>query len=206
MKEQVKVLINSKKDLKIKRSILNEIGETADKDNECGWFMTCECIYYDSVKKLWISASNSCFRFYELKEISIRDLIILLTKPEEEKVFVMTSEDGVELYRGDNYFMAKKIPATGNIWKLCIENAKMNEISFAITDSEVCKAFSTKESAEKWIEKANHPKYKSVQLYHGMEARIYHHNSEVAIMDGGHHIHTMTFGDIHDIRSIINQD
>jgi len=76
-----------------------------------------------------------------------------------KKQFIMMSEDGVELNRDDNYCMVKNIPATGNVWKVCIESVPMNEISFAITDPNHCKAFSTKEAAVKWCEEKNRKQF-----------------------------------------------
>lgn len=76
----------------------------------------------------------------------------------EVPVFVMTSEDDVPIYVGDNYHMAKNITATGNKWELCVMNAKMDINSFAIVDPEHCKAFTTIGAAEKWIKEQNKPK------------------------------------------------
>lgn len=71
------------------------------------------------------------------------------------KMPIITTVDGVDLFEGDNYFMAKCIQSTNNKWILTVFNAYMRIGSFAITDPDHCKAFSTKQAAENWIEEQN---------------------------------------------------
>ena len=152
MKEQVKVLINSKKEYKQTKAILNGLGEDVASYE-----------YSDEYTEMYFSKKNNRWSISiedpNLKEISIRDLIILLTKPEEEKVFVMTSEDGVKLYDGDRHY---PICNTKQGWKfsgfsffLRQDGAFINEQSLSgsifSNEPEEYKAFSTKEAAEKWI-------------------------------------------------------
>jgi len=79
-------------------------------------------------------------------------------------VFVLTSEDGVPLYEGDDWWCAtNEYENNKGIWTLWNPNEDGYKLSF----NSVCfpdkyganyKAFSTKEAAEAWIKEQNKPK------------------------------------------------
>jgi len=71
------------------------------------------------------------------------------------KLPIITTVDGVDLFEGDEYQLVKKFHATGNIWKICRKNVKLSSNDFVLTDPCICTAFSTIESAEKWINEQN---------------------------------------------------
>lgn len=79
-----------------------------------------------------------------------------------DKKPLLISEDGFELFEGDYYVCVKNLH--GNGWEICFEQT-LGASHFVITDSEICKALSTKESAEKWIEENNKPKEIEVKLF-----------------------------------------
>lgn len=68
---------------------------------------------------------------------------------------IIISEDGVQLFEGDNYFRAgrSKPDATGK-FKL-FEGINLRSCHFVCSYPEVDKAFYIKEKAEKWIEEQN---------------------------------------------------
>lgn len=65
--------------------------------------------------------------------------------------FIMVSEDGVDLYEGDEYF------AVSNDSKI-FPCTNLTSLHTVVIRSEVAKAFSTKEAAEAWIAEHNKPK------------------------------------------------
>lgn len=73
--------------------------------------------------------------------------------------FILTSEDGVDLYEGDLFYSAE---LTNKGWVLdCWVNGRPYELSvdsLSVTNPDKYKAFSTKESAEAWIKENNKPK------------------------------------------------
>jgi len=75
-------------------------------------------------------------------------------------VFIMTSEDGVDLYEGDKYYVASKYKKCGLVLPDTIETDHP-VLMFPSTN----KAFSTKEAAENWIAEHNKPKEITVQLF-----------------------------------------
>lgn len=91
--------------------------------------------------------------------------------------FVMKSEDGVDLFEGDDFYSAfmstyRKVWTLGkrNVSGDChVFNLNAKE-SAVVVQPEKYKAFSTKQAAEKWIEEQNKAKELTVQL--GMEKAI----------------------------------
>lgn len=66
------------------------------------------------------------------------------------KLPLIKSEDGIWLYEGDYYACIKNLHGKG--YKFCFDSKPLEPSHFVITDSSICKAFSTKEAALKWIE------------------------------------------------------
>ena len=80
-----------------------------------------------------------------------------------ERTFIMNSEDGVPLFEGDDYHRAY----FNSDWeyKGLVGNPTKSEHNPAYHDTAHNKAFSTKESAEAWIQEQNKPQYTDVKLY-----------------------------------------
>lgn len=77
-------------------------------------------------------------------------------------VFIMKSEDGVDLYEGDYYESAKRFD--GNLWQYsCRQRLYFGHLAF--TSPNIVKAFSTKEAAKKWIEEQNKPKEIEIEIH-----------------------------------------
>lgn len=70
----------------------------------------------------------------------------------ELPVFIMKSEDGVDLYKGDNYIEVVKY---GERWSFSNAGNVAYLRMGAMCNTEEIKAFSTKETAEAWILEAN---------------------------------------------------
>lgn len=175
MKEQVKVLINSKKEYKQYKAILKGLGESFRSES---YSKDMTMIMFDGVS--WSSYGDPQGK----NSTEIRDLIILLTKPEEEKVFVMTSEDGVKLYVGDEMYGAHYQGGlktwiykdfNGEAFILehsCIIIEEDEDFPY-ISSPQNHKAFSTKEAAEKWILEQNKPKSIRINLFNsGSSAEV----------------------------------
>lgn len=107
-------------------------------------------------------------------------------------VFIMKSEDGVDLCEGDKYYVASKFED----WQL-VSPDPLNVAHSACSHSLTNKAFSTKEAAESWIAKANRPKHKVVTLFTGMEAHVY--AGEILIKDADRTITTFHPSDLEDM-------
>jgi hypothetical protein len=84
-------------------------------------------------------------------------------------VFVMTSEDGFDLYVGDGYFRIANIE---NVWELStgVYFMTTNDVNRKYPFKNLL--FSTKEAAEAWISKANKPKELNVNLFGGGKAIV----------------------------------
>lgn len=94
-------------------------------------------------------------------------------------VFVMTSDDGMPLYEGDEYYRAY----LGNSEKWHVQgvyNATPTSIMFKYPSG--FKAFSTSQSAEEWILEQNKPKEVECKLFGGKTANISH--DVIRIFDG----------------------
>lgn len=87
----------------------------------------------------------------------------------EVPVFVMLSEDGVDLYEGDKYFRAGRSGpyASGDYIIYETESLKKHHFVCCYPDSD--KAFSTKEAAEAWIKEQNKPKEITIQVEHDQQ-------------------------------------
>lgn len=90
----------------------------------------------------------------------------------EVPVFVMTSEDNVPLYEGDDYHRAW-YNETSKKWHVdyCYS---LSQIHTVITNTATAKAFATKEAAEAWIREQNRPRTVEVKLFKGGTANVYH--------------------------------
>ena len=84
---------------------------------------------------------------------------------EAPPVFVMTSEDGVDLYEGDDYFRAGRDKANASGDFVLFETKKIKSCHFVCMYPDTDKAFSTKHSALDWIQKQNKPKEVHVKLF-----------------------------------------
>lgn len=81
-------------------------------------------------------------------------------------VFIMKSEDGQSLYEGDKYYRAEFIKGK---WELSyfrgeIYTGLTEKTDYVVHSPEESKAFSTKESAEKWILENNKPQLKQLKF------------------------------------------
>lgn len=115
--------------------------------------------------------------------------------------FIMTSEDGVDLYVGDIYY---HLWHKSGKWEILSDRIRpvTVETSFYIGKASD-KVFHSKENALKWIEEQNKPKSKTLPLYFGQEAIINFDKVEVRIMDGDKEVSTLSFGDINDLYDVI---
>lgn len=89
----------------------------------------------------------------------------------EPAKFVMRSEDGVDLYEGDNYHRAYAYENGVWIYDFC-EKLALNHVVCNPAISSLAKAFSTKEAAEKWIDEQNKPKSVQVPLFNTNMAMV----------------------------------
>lgn len=78
--------------------------------------------------------------------------------------FIMKSEDGVDLYEGDDH----------SVVTLCLSgewsyagDQKLAKSQMVVLESNRAKAFSTREAAEKWIEEQNRPKEFEIEFKNG---------------------------------------
>lgn len=119
----------------------------------------------------------------------------------EVPMFVMKSEDGIDLYEGDSYFRAgrSKPDATGCF--VVFETKKLKSCHFVCVYPETDKAFSNKQSALAWIAEQNKPKHKVVSLFNGMKAHVY--AGEIIIKDADKTITTFNPDEIEDILKVI---
>jgi len=111
-------------------------------------------------------------------------------------VFVLRSEDGVDLYEGDSYSHAYK-HTSEDIWSIGVSQPGLSKDSQALLNPKEVKAFSTREAAEKWITKKNKPKHAIVSLFTGMEAHVY--AGEILIKDADRTVTTLHPSDLEDM-------
>lgn len=97
--------------------------------------------------------------------------------------FVMTSEDGIPLYEGDEYFECVQYAMAGH-WTLISSTYKATINSSSKTHPKMYKAFSTGEAAEAWIQEQNKPKCIDVKLFNrDHHALIY--KDQIELYGGG---------------------
>lgn len=109
-------------------------------------------------------------------------------------VFIMKSEDGVDLYEGDEQFVANKDEE--DKWFLLKHG---RTIMVGDEKSTWLRVFSTIESAEKWIEEQNKPKHATVKLYRHKEYKSAEvTNNKITIRDGND-IYYLKASDIEDM-------
>lgn len=120
-------------------------------------------------------------------------------------VFIMKSEDGVNLYDEDDFYIAANYSGK---WRLLYwDGNKPFKCRVSTLNAEVCttpeveKAFSTKEAAEKWIEEQNKPKEIEVRLFTGGYASIC--KSDIEVYQNDSKIH-MKPSDIEEINHVLN--
>lgn len=82
-------------------------------------------------------------------------------------VFIMKSEDGVDLFEGDSYWRAGRCKpnATGDF--VVFETEDLKSCHFVCCYPDTDKAFSTRKSAEEWIKEQNKPKEFEVEFQAG---------------------------------------
>lgn len=73
----------------------------------------------------------------------------------DERKPLLKSEDGVDLFEGDEYWIVSCL-STQKWWLNCCQKLQAHHV--VITRHVVHKAFSTREAAEVWIKEANKPK------------------------------------------------
>jgi len=111
-------------------------------------------------------------------------------------VFVMTSEDNVPLYKGDDYYRAGRSGSQGKGDFVLFETKGLRGCHFVCSYPEIDKAFSSKEAAEAWIKEQNNPKAIEVKLFKGKTANV--HSDLIRVFDGNN---TMNFApsDLEDL-------
>lgn len=112
---------------------------------------------------------------------------------------ILTSEDGVELYEGDNYHRVQK----GDNWYYAHPAEKLTHTHAVVIVQEHNKAFHSKEAALAWIEKANKPKYITVSQESQFPVDVY--SDKIVIRCAGsenHHDNIVIKND--EINQIIN--
>ena len=120
-------------------------------------------------------------------------------------VFVMKSEDGVDLYDVDECYNVEIKNGIASLSKNLFKNLfPCLSSSYFITRPTEYKAFHSKENALKWIEEQNKPKSKTIPLYFGQEAIINFDKVEVRIMDGDKEVSTLSFQDIKHLHNQIS--
>jgi len=138
---------------------------------------------------------------------------IVPAEVEEKKTFILKSEDGVDLYSGDEMW-AVQLNKTSNKWELDLFLKKEcfvlpdtsgviePDVDFpAITTPDTYKAFSTRESAEAWVNKMNMPLFTTVELFCGMEAHVYG-GEIILIKDADKTVFSLYPSDIEDIAHV----
>jgi len=112
------------------------------------------CFPHNSADADWLKPEN-------YRQVAFSDFAaeVDITVP----VFVMTSEDGVPLYEGDEYWVAELNPIFKN-WSVKLLQTRLGSFNihvahgYAEGNTDTHKAFSTKEAAEAWIKEQNKPK------------------------------------------------
>lgn len=102
----------------------------------------------------------------------------------EPAKFVMRSEDGVDLYEGDNYHRAYAYE--NGVWRydFC-EKLALNHVVCNSAISSLAKAFSTKEAADKWIAEQNKTKSVQVPLFNTNMAMVSKDKIDIIDVIGG---------------------
>jgi len=147
------------------------------------------------------AASNTLNEYYEIFNSEFYNKIPFsdFAKEHNIKLPLITSEDGSDLYEGSKYYQAVlsfgkwelNIWKSGNPWTLEADDN-------VVLTPEENKAFSTKESAIKWIEEQK-PKEVSISLYFGLKALINKDKGEVHILCDETFLARLSTGDIKDI-------
>jgi len=112
-------------------------------------------------------------------------------------VFIMKSEDGVDLYQRDLFHEARL--NSGSWVYLGGKNWYMDEQAMAYRDNINSKAFSTKEAAEKWIDEQNKPKHATVKLYRHKEYKSAEVTNDKITIRDGNDIYYLKASDIEDM-------
>lgn len=104
-----------------------------------------------------------------------------------DKVFVMTSEDGVPLYEGDEFIHVSN--RFEDKWALNDHMKFYASKTHVVTEQpETDKAFSTKEAALKWIDEQNKPKEIIIDSVHGKFTVTKHTVSFKSLITSGNEI------------------
>lgn len=77
-------------------------------------------------------------------------------------VFVMRSQDGVDLYEGDDYYRVCRVDG---VWELCSGIGHFTSNDLKLKPAFKSAWFSIKEATEKWITEQNKPKHATIALY-----------------------------------------
>lgn len=120
----------------------------------------------------------------------------------EVPVFIMKSEDGVDLYEGDKFWWAELINfVKRDEWVLAYHEDSGDKhqfvFKFNFSDSKVVtnhkqnKAFSTKQSAEKWIAEMNKPKFITVSKDSPFEVDVWKDKAVVLCEKSETHEHNI---------------
>lgn len=92
-------------------------------------------------------------------------------------VFVMTSEDGVPLYEGDNSYTALRVDGVWELDRHYGEGEDFNRFDVAnngmFSNTETERQFSTREAADLWIAEQNKPKDIRVEMDHDTHANVF---------------------------------
>lgn len=115
-------------------------------------------------------------------------------------VFVMQSEDGVDLYEGDDYHRAWYEKEKSKwFYDSCTNLNSMHAVCRTDDNAKQAKAFSTREAAEKWIEEQNRPKSVTIPLFKHKECKSAEITTKkITIRDGGD-IYYLKPSDIEDV-------
>lgn len=111
-----------------------------------------------------------------------------------ERKFIMKSEDGFDLYEGDEQFVVNKDDA--NKYFLIPHCRK---VMLGDEEQTWLKVFSTREAAIKWIEEQNKPNQIEVRLFTGGYALICKGDIEVYQNDSKIHIKPSDIEEIHHV-------
>jgi hypothetical protein len=84
-------------------------------------------------------------------------------------VKIMVSEDGVDLYAGDDYY---RVDHQSGRWILFGDCMGISNRHKCVSNSKTIKAFSTREAAKRWVEEQNKPKWIDVKLFEGSIATV----------------------------------
>lgn len=86
------------------------------------------------------------------------------------RVLIITSEDGVPLYHGDNYHRASRVNGSAPWnYSYCVNLDKYHSVATCPVNG---KAFYTQEAAEAWISEKNYTGEAYVDLGDGCSARL----------------------------------